>query len=82
MTAPQMPPSRRMRTPGLDYELHVLEGRIELKVPFRVTVLRPLFLLGIDITYQACSQTECFPPAQARLAMALTGVDVIRKTGS
>jgi peroxiredoxin len=76
MTAPQMPSSTKIQTPGLDGELHVLEGRIALQVPFHIVPLRRLLPLWIDVTYQACSDTECYPPAQVSLAIGLRGKDV------
>jgi hypothetical protein len=65
------PAGHSMRVEGLDEEFSVLEGTIRGHVPVTFAVaagtgdMRP----EIAVHYQACSETECLPPAAIRLPL-------------
>lgn len=69
---PRWPETRPFRVEGLDELFDVYEGRLDVTVPLDFIVNRgsgPV-RLEISVRFQACSETECVPPA--RLALPLT----------
>ncbi|MGI9605692.1 MAG: protein-disulfide reductase DsbD domain-containing protein [Acidimicrobiales bacterium] len=64
---------------GLDEEFHVVDGQVDLTVPFfllsnRDTAgddARPV-ALDVEVSYQACTDEECFMPERQVLRLDLT----------
>ncbi len=69
----QLPPTRPLRIESLDEDFEVHEGRFELRVPFAVNVPQGhgSVDLKIAVHYQACSDTECLPPATLMFELTL-----------
>lgn len=80
-----IPIGERFRVEGLPNEFHVVEGALTVSVPFRLPGSslqldgRPLPIpgearpvsLSVDVNYQACSATECTPPASQTLQLEI-----------
>lgn len=73
---PEALPGRPIHIEGLGDEFHVHDGRFEIQVP--ITVKVPLgtgrIELRVTVSYQACSDTECLPPASVRAEVSLDEV--------
>jgi hypothetical protein len=69
----QYPPARPFRVEGLDEQLCVHDGRFMVRVPFAVNV--PSGHGSVDmkvvVHFQACSETECLPPASLTFELRL-----------
>jgi uncharacterized protein YbaR (Trm112 family) len=69
----ERPPTRPFRVEEVDEEFQVHEGKFELRLPFAVNVSQGHG--GVDfkvaVHYQACSETECLPPAVLRFQFRL-----------
>jgi hypothetical protein len=74
----RLPQPGPLRVAGLDEQFVVHEGAIEAIVPFAIEGARGDIELTVELAYQACSATECFPPASLRLALPLACQDLIR----
>jgi peroxiredoxin len=69
----EYPPAHQFTVEGLEEDFNVYDGRVELIVPFAVNVPpgHGTVALDVRVAYQACSQTECLPPASVELDLQL-----------
>lgn len=89
---PEIPPGRPHTVEGLDERFHVVGGTIDLAVPFKASG-RAHDLVGRDrnppledgdvtltatVRYQVCTDDQCFPPSERRLAIPLAEGALIR----
>jgi hypothetical protein len=83
--APIFPPTEILRLEGMDVELPVWSGTVDIIVPFYAvgelaSETRPLDMdsaeIEVGIRYQACDDAVCFPPKTETLALRLE-LDVI-----
>jgi len=65
------PPVTPFRIQGLEEELLVYDGTIEVLVPLEFTLPRNsgVVRLGISVTFQTCNATECLPPNAISLSL-------------
>jgi hypothetical protein len=63
---------------GLDECFLAHEGRFEAMVPFSVDGNADDARLAVEVGYQACSGVACFPAADPRFELPLSGLDLIR----
>jgi hypothetical protein len=47
-------------------------------LPFMLTRNLGATRVGVQVSYQACTEVECFPPANVAQHVALNGLDLIR----
>lgn len=73
------PPPQPFRVAGLEESFLVYEGACRVSLPFSIDVAAGDMTLEVRVRYQACSATECFPPATLTLTLPLTGEDLIRE---
>ena len=73
-----LPPAHPFQVAGVDEEFQVLEGTITGTVPFTIVPYQESVTLSVQVRYQACSETVCYPPSRAEFALSLRGVDLIR----
>lgn len=64
---------------GLEESFLVYEGTFRVSLPFSIDVAAGDITIDARVRYQACSATECFPPATLTLTLPLTGEDLIRE---
>ena len=68
---PDWPRASRLPSDGLDEELWVYEGKVRVSVPFEFIIQRgePMGdrALEVMVRWQACSDSTCWPPEEARL---------------
>ncbi len=74
----ELPEPRPYRVAGLDEQFQVFDGEFRCVLPAILTNNTGDVQLNIRISYQACTETECFPPAEVMLALELKGLDNIR----
>ena len=74
----KLPEPHRFEGPGFAEHMLVYEGAIGMTVPIQIATNRGDLRLGIDLHYQACSDSECFPPEALRLELDLRGLDNLR----
>jgi alkyl hydroperoxide reductase subunit AhpC len=69
----ELPPTRPLRIESLEEDFQVHEGRFELRVPFAVNVPQGhgSVEFKIAVHFQACSDTECLPPATLLFELSL-----------
>lgn len=72
---PQLPEPRPFRIEGLDERFVVHEGQIEVVLPFRVAARVSDVEVTLKITFQACTDTQCYPPTQLQLGLPLSVQD-------
>lgn len=73
-----LPPTRPFRVQGLPEDFHVYAGRVLAQLPLHVEQLHEQLTLVVRVGYQACTDRECFPPAEVRLELPCRGVDLVR----
>jgi len=74
----QLPEPHPFRAEGLDEDFLVYEGIIDALVPFNIVPHREQATLSVTVSYQACTDSTCYPPEAATLNLVLGGVDLIR----
>jgi hypothetical protein len=86
-----MPKGSAFEIEGFDDEFMVIGGSTKLSLPFKVSGRRhetdgrnremPLTddvtVLTVDVRYQICSDRECFPPSNRRLAVPLVEAPLV-----
>jgi len=72
------PAPQPFQVAGLDETFLVYEGRFRVSLPFSIDVAADAVTLDVQVQYQACSVTECYPPGVLTLALQLEGEDLIR----
>lgn len=75
---PELPPARPFHVEGLDEQFHTYEGTIRAALPLVITQNLGETTLAVDVRYQACSHTDCFPPDELRLGLTLQGLEPVR----
>ncbi len=82
---PILPPTSPLRLEGLDVELPVWSGSVDMVIPFYASgelasEVRPLDMasarIEIDVRYQACDDSACLLPKTEKLALDLA-LDVV-----
>ena len=74
---PIYPPTRPLLVEGVNEELPVFEGELEIRIPLTYRPLEALsgdtVTLEVDVRYQACDERVCYLPAheQVRLDVAV-----------
>jgi peroxiredoxin len=74
----QLQTPRPFTVDGLEEEFFVYEGVIQAVIPLQLTKNLGPTSLTLRVSYQACTPTECFPPASLRVDVPLNGLDLIR----
>ncbi len=86
------PAGHRFEVEGLAEVFSVVEGRVEVTVPFKISGTQhesdgnkrevPLeddtIVLTLTVSYQVCSDRECYPPAARKLSIPLIELPLIR----
>lgn len=86
------PAGQPFEVEGLAEVFSVIEGRVEVTVPFKISGTQhesdgrkrepPLeddtIVLTLTVGYQVCSDRECFPPARRKLSIPLVEMPLIR----
>ena len=75
---PVLPTPQPYVVEGLEEQLRVHEGAIRTTIPLRFTKNLGATVVALQVEYQACTPTVCFPPAVLRVEVALNGLDLIR----
>ena len=75
LVAPEPAP---FQVAGLDETFLVYEGQFRVSLPFSIDLAAGDVSLDIQVGYQACTATECFPPDVLSLTLDLQGEALIR----
>ncbi len=75
----QLPEPQVLTIAGIDEELPVYTGRVEASASFNIVPLMETATLSLAVSYQACTDSLCYPPDSAVLDIPLKGVDLIRE---
>lgn len=70
-----LPEPHAYKVEGLDEQFMAYEGEIRGSLPFYITQNAGDLTLEITVSYQACTDTECFPPASLMLKLPLQAQD-------
>jgi peroxiredoxin len=71
-------PNDMLQLGGANEEFQVFGGTVTATVPFDVVPFADSITLAVQISFQACTDTLCYPPDRVELALTLQGVDLIR----
>ena len=64
-----LPSPRPFRIEGLSEEFFVYEDRVRVIVPITFEVAERDQELGVKVSYQTCSETECWPPTTWKFSL-------------
>jgi hypothetical protein len=73
-----LPEGQPFSIDGLDEAFVVYAGTVEGTLPFMLTRNLGATRVGVRVSYQACTEVECFPPTNDAQHVALNGLDLIR----
>jgi peroxiredoxin len=76
--SPILPAAHDLHVPGLGEDFYVYDDRMEVVIPFLLTSNFGAIQLDLQVKYQVCPETTCFPPTQSQVALPLEGLDLIR----
>ena len=76
---PELPEPHPFQVEGLDEQFFVYEGTVRGALPLALTKNLGDVTLGVTLSYQACSEVLCYPPAELAAELPITGIDVIRE---
>lgn len=72
------PAGRPFEIEGIDAAFEVVDGLVDLGVPFRIDQDEGDVTLTAMVTFQTCTARECFPPADVELTLPLKAGGVLR----
>ena len=75
---PTLPIAKPFTVHGLDERFLVYEGSIGTVIPLHFTKNLGPTIVTLQVKYQACTPTVCFPPDALRVDVTLNGLDLIR----
>ncbi len=75
---PELPDPHPFEVEGLDEQFYVYEGTVRGALPLVLTKNLGEVGLRVTLSYQACSDALCYPPAELAVELPITGIDVIR----
>ena len=65
------PAGRHLRIEALGEEFSVVDGDVEMAIPFRVATDEGDLELIVEVSLQSCSDSDCLPPGDVRLTLPL-----------
>lgn len=76
---PALPAGRPFRVRGLPEDFSVVEGSVDLRIPFYFSDdLREDSSLKVRVRYQACNENTCFPPEELQIDLPITYEPTLR----
>jgi peroxiredoxin len=75
---PALPPARPLTMEGLDEQFLAYHGSVRATVPLQFTQNLGEASVVLQMEYQACTDSLCYPPETLRIELPLIGLDVIR----
>jgi peroxiredoxin len=73
-----LPEGQPFSIDGLDETFVVYAETVKGTLPFMLTRNLGATRVGVRVSYQPCTEVECFPPANVARDVALNGLDLIR----
>jgi peroxiredoxin len=73
-----MPEGQPFSIDGLGETFVVYAGTVEGTLPFMLTKNLGATRVGVRVSYEACTEVDCFPPTNVAQHVALDGLDLIR----
>lgn len=74
----QLPKPHQFASMGLGAEMLVYQGTVPATVPFQIANNLGEVKVTIQVHYQACTDSVCYPPETLRLELGLQGLDNVR----
>ena len=75
----ELPAGRPFRVEGLPETFFVVEGTVDVKVPFYLSdETTQDVLLMVEVGYQACTETVCYVPVELRIELPIEYVPIPR----
>lgn len=75
----ELPAARPFRIAGLDESFVVYDGTVRASLPLSILGNHGAVTLTARVRYQACSATQCYPPAEVALELPIEGLDLTRE---
>lgn len=66
-----MPEPRPYKVEGLDEQFMAYDGEIRGELPLYINQNSGDVTLEVTVSYQACTDTECFPPSSLKLSLPI-----------
>lgn len=73
-----LPEPHPYRVEGFDEQFMVHHGVVKAVIPFNIVPYHEEVTMSVEISYQACTDSACFPPATIGIDLPLRGIDLIR----
>jgi hypothetical protein len=77
--APRLPVPSTLEVAGTDRDLQVYEGNVRLLVPLTFSNARGDLIIRGTLSYQICSESECWPPTAWDFELALSEASLVRQ---
>jgi hypothetical protein len=78
---PKWPPAEAFRVAGLDEEFHAYSGTLEVVTPMTFMVVDAgEQTVRLEVSFQACTETECLLPSSVALELRLPETELIGRT--
>ena len=77
--SPRYPETRPYRVIGIDESFNVYEGSIAISVPLTFAQKGGDLVVTVQVSYQTCSDTECYPPRAATLSVPVGAADHVAR---
>jgi Disulphide bond corrector protein DsbC len=74
----RLPKPSPLRMDGIDEALPAYVGRVEARAEFNIVPFLETATLTVVVSYQACTESLCYPAESVSLDVALKGADLIR----
>jgi peroxiredoxin len=71
----ELPEPHPYRVEGLDEQFQAYEGELRGSLPLALTQNIGDVTLDLTLSYQACTDSECFPPSEMRLSLPVRALD-------
>lgn len=72
---PELPELHPYRVEGLDDQFMAYQGEIRGSLPFFITGNLGDLTVEVFVSYQACTDSECFPPSTLRLRLPVAALE-------
>ncbi len=77
---PRVPRGRPFELLGIPERFEVVDGIVEVVVPFRIDEQEGDVAIHVETSFQTCTERECFPPVRLSLTLPLEDGGLLRRS--
>jgi hypothetical protein len=75
---PELPAPQPAHLEGIDETFWAYKERVDVAIPFAILSNQGTVTLRVQVRFQACTESVCYPPQDLALEIPLEGLDLIR----